>query len=83
MFSRNFVTLILTLSLHNAIVVVGASATEVFTGTATRTGRSVDVTVVDSCPTCGDANDLDLTTGAFTAIDSLDAGQTPITWSFI
>lgn len=46
-------------------------------------GQTVDVTVVEVCPSCQNANSLDLSVGAFNRIGSLSEGIYPITWSYI
>ncbi|KAK7219899.1 hypothetical protein V2G26_007902 [Clonostachys chloroleuca] len=46
-------------------------------------GRSVDVTVVDVCPTCLNSNSLDLSPTAFQAIGDLNDGMVPIVWQFV
>ena len=43
---------------------------------------SVDVRIVDQCPTCA-AGDLDLNTPAFAAIGNLADGIIPVTWKVI
>ncbi|KAI5474628.1 hypothetical protein MNV49_002721 [Pseudohyphozyma bogoriensis] len=50
--------------------------------TRTDTGASVTATVWDSCPTCVNANSLDLSVGAFTAIATEEEGMVPITWQW-
>ncbi|KAM0793360.1 hypothetical protein ACM66B_000815 [Microbotryomycetes sp. NB124-2] len=49
---------------------------------STSTGRCVDATVADSCPSCSSSGDLDLSEAAFNAIASPSDGVTPISWSF-
>ncbi|KAF5331986.1 hypothetical protein D9611_009002 [Ephemerocybe angulata] len=51
--------------------------------TNTNNGRSVTVTVADSCPTCVNANSLDLSQGAFDQIASEADGMIPITWAYL
>ncbi|KAH6954729.1 hypothetical protein DER45DRAFT_570973 [Fusarium avenaceum] len=46
-------------------------------------GQTVDVTVVESCPTCLNANSLDLSEEAFRRIGSLSDGSYFVTWSYI
>ncbi|CAI6096101.1 unnamed protein product [Clonostachys chloroleuca] len=46
-------------------------------------GRSVDVTVVDVCPTCLNSNSLDLSPTAFQDIGDLNDGMVPIVWQFV
>ncbi|KAH7022911.1 RlpA-like double-psi beta-barrel-protein domain-containing protein-containing protein [Ilyonectria destructans] len=46
-------------------------------------GHSVDAIIADTCPTCSNANSLDLSLGAFDALGSEDEGQLPIVWKFI
>ncbi|KAI0807558.1 hypothetical protein C8Q74DRAFT_1213443 [Fomes fomentarius] len=45
--------------------------------TNTNNGKSVEVTVADACPTCGNHNDLDLSEAAFKQIATLDEGYVP------
>lgn len=45
--------------------------------TNTKNGKSVEVTVADACPTCGNHNDLDLSEAAFKQIATIDEGQVP------
>ena len=40
-------------------------------------GKTVTVTIADACPTCPNANSMDLSIGAFQAIASLSDGQIP------
>ncbi|KAL4067959.1 RlpA-like double-psi beta-barrel-protein domain-containing protein-containing protein [Scleroderma yunnanense] len=47
------------------------------------TGQSITVTVADECPTCENANSIDLSVGAFQALDSLSDGTFPIVWQFL
>ncbi|KAI6109478.1 plant expansin [Pisolithus sp. B1] len=47
------------------------------------TGQSVTVTVADECPTCDNANSIDLSVGAFETIADLSTGLVPIVWEFI
>ncbi|KAK4050481.1 hypothetical protein OIO90_005064 [Microbotryomycetes sp. JL221] len=49
---------------------------------STSTGRCVDATVADSCPSCSSSGDLDLSEAAFNAIASPSDGVTSISWSF-
>ncbi|KAL6403261.1 expansin family protein [Ilyonectria robusta] len=51
--------------------------------TNTDNGHSVDAIIADSCPTCANANSLDLSTGAFDALSSRDDTMLPIVWKFI
>lgn len=46
-------------------------------------GHSVDVIIADVCPTCINANSLDLSLGAFDALGSRDEGMIAIVWKFI
>lgn len=46
-------------------------------------GQTVDVTVVETCPTCLNANSLDLSEEAFRRIGSLSDGSYFVTWSYI
>lgn len=49
---------------------------------ASYAGRSVDVTVVDRCPSCA-ADDLDLSPAAFQRLAGLDVGVVYGTWEWI
>lgn len=51
--------------------------------TNTQNGKSVTVTVRDECPTCNNANSIDLSHGAFGMIATYDQGQVPIKWEFV
>ncbi|KAH7245610.1 RlpA-like double-psi beta-barrel-protein domain-containing protein-containing protein [Fusarium tricinctum] len=46
-------------------------------------GRTVDVTVVESCPSCLNGNSLDMSVEAFNRIGSFSDGSYFVTWSFI
>ncbi len=46
-------------------------------------GKSVTVTVADECPTCINANSIDLSQSAFEVIATLGEGQVPIQWDFV
>ncbi|KAG2078250.1 barwin-like endoglucanase [Suillus decipiens] len=46
-------------------------------------GNTITVTVADDCPTCQNANSIDLSVAAFQALDSLSVGDIPIVWSFV
>lgn len=45
-------------------------------------GKSVDVLVVDACPTCENENCIDLSPAAFNTIADPVEGVVPISWSF-
>jgi hypothetical protein len=45
--------------------------------------KSVTVVIADACPTCKNGNSIDLSSGAFKQIATLDEGMVPITWSFV
>ncbi|KAI8852917.1 RlpA-like double-psi beta-barrel-protein domain-containing protein-containing protein [Chytridium lagenaria] len=49
--------------------------------TSLATGRSIRVTVQDSCPGCK-GHDLDLSEGAFRAIDDVGKGRIKVTWTY-
>jgi hypothetical protein len=49
----------------------------------TANGKTVTALVADACPSCENSNSLDLSTGAFDALGSRDAGVLPIIWGFI
>ncbi|KDR71159.1 hypothetical protein GALMADRAFT_75279 [Galerina marginata CBS 339.88] len=46
--------------------------------TNTRNQKSVTVTIADGCPTCANVNSIDLTSGAFQEIATLDEGWCPV-----
>jgi hypothetical protein len=48
-------------------------------------GKTLTVTVADDCPTCDNANSIDLSVGAFKALsdDNLGEGTFPIQWKFL
>jgi rare lipoprotein A (peptidoglycan hydrolase) len=48
----------------------------------TNNGKTVAAQIQDVCPTCNNANSLDLSVGAFNAIASEADGMVPIEWSF-
>jgi len=50
--------------------------------TNTDNGQSVDVTIVDACPTCENSNSIDLSPAAFDTIADPVTGIVPISWSF-
>jgi hypothetical protein len=45
--------------------------------TNTNNGKSVDVTIVDACPTCDNENCIDLTPAAFDTIATAEEGEVP------
>ncbi|KAI6028724.1 plant expansin [Pisolithus orientalis] len=47
------------------------------------TGAMVTVTVADDCPTCANANSIDLSVAAFEAIASLSEGEVAIAWQYV
>jgi len=47
--------------------------------TNTDNGNTVTVTIADDCPTCDNANSIDLSVGAFEALGSLSEGLLPST----
>ncbi|KAI9446345.1 plant expansin [Lactarius indigo] len=51
--------------------------------TNTENGKTVTVTVADDCPTCKNANSIDLSVAAFKAIATLEQGVASIAWSFV
>jgi expansin (peptidoglycan-binding protein) len=51
--------------------------------TNTQNGKSVTVTVADECPTCNNANSIDLSHGAFGMIADYYQGEVPIKWEFV
>jgi rare lipoprotein A (peptidoglycan hydrolase) len=46
-------------------------------------GKTVTVTVADDCPTCENANSIDLSVAAFEALDDLSVGEFPISWFYV
>jgi expansin (peptidoglycan-binding protein) len=51
--------------------------------TNTENGKSVTVIVADECPTCKNANSVDLSTGAYDQIGDESKGVLPIVWEFV
>jgi expansin (peptidoglycan-binding protein) len=51
--------------------------------TNTQNGKTVTVTIADDCPTCENANSIDLSVGAFTQIATEEQGEVPITWKLL
>jgi hypothetical protein len=53
--------------------------------TNTDTGKNIVVVVADKCPTCINADSIDLSTEAFKVLsgDNLSKGTVPIKWNFI
>jgi rare lipoprotein A (peptidoglycan hydrolase) len=53
--------------------------------TNTQTGQSITVVVADECPTCENANSIDLSHTAFGALtdSNFAEGVVPIQWYFI
>jgi rare lipoprotein A (peptidoglycan hydrolase) len=51
--------------------------------TNTDNGKSVTVVVADDCPTCKNANSVDLSTGAFQQIGDESTGVLNIKWKFV
>lgn len=49
--------------------------------TNTDNGKSVTVTVADDCPTCNNANSIDLSVAAFNTIADPSQGEVPISWT--
>ncbi|KAL1747526.1 Non-catalytic module family EXPN protein [Schizophyllum fasciatum] len=50
--------------------------------TNTETGQEVDVTVADTCPTCLQSSDIDLSEAAFNAIGKPEHGVESIKWHY-
>lgn len=50
--------------------------------TNTATGATAQAVVADACPGCATYHSLDLSTGLFQALGSLDQGILPISWHF-
>ncbi|KAF9246308.1 plant expansin [Melanogaster broomeanus] len=46
-------------------------------------GKQVTVTVADDCPTCSNANSIDLSVAAFEAISDLSVGEVSISWAYV
>lgn len=51
--------------------------------TNTQNKKTVTVTIEDACPTCNNANSIDLSVGAFEQLADLNTGEVPITWEFV
>ncbi|KAJ3477418.1 hypothetical protein NLI96_g10479 [Meripilus lineatus] len=51
--------------------------------TNTKNGKSVTVTIKDDCPTCENANSIDLSVAAFNRIATEEEGMVPIKWQFL
>jgi rare lipoprotein A (peptidoglycan hydrolase) len=51
--------------------------------TNTANGKSVTVLVADECPTCNNAESIDLSTGAFNQIGDESTGLLSIEWKFV
>jgi rare lipoprotein A (peptidoglycan hydrolase) len=51
--------------------------------TNTQNGKSVTVIVADDCPTCDNANSIDLSLGAFQHLADLSVGQVDSAFSVI
>jgi len=51
--------------------------------TNTANGKSVTVLVADECPTCNNAESIDLSTGAFNQIGDASTGLLSIEWKFV
>lgn len=49
--------------------------------TNTANGKTVTVTVADDCPTCSNANSIDLSVAAFNALGDESQGVLPISWT--
>ncbi|TFK18267.1 hypothetical protein FA15DRAFT_267859 [Coprinopsis marcescibilis] len=49
----------------------------------TANGRTAQGVVLDSCPTCTDPNNIDLTPGFFQAFANLQAGVIQGSWQFV
>ncbi|KAF8447726.1 hypothetical protein L210DRAFT_3527039 [Boletus edulis BED1] len=47
-------------------------------------GWTATVTIADDCPTCQNSNSIDLSVGAFQALQpDLSVGEFPISWSYL
>ncbi|THH26468.1 hypothetical protein EUX98_g7725 [Antrodiella citrinella] len=51
--------------------------------TNTNNGKTVVAVVADDCPTCTNANSIDMSVGAFTQIATEEEGEVPISWVFL
>lgn len=49
--------------------------------TNTKNNKSIKAIVADACPTCDNANSVDMSKAAFSAIADLSTGLIPITWT--
>jgi hypothetical protein len=45
-------------------------------------GKKVSATVADECPTCDNANSVDMSLACFEALADLNVGLLDITWQF-
>ena len=46
-------------------------------------GKTVTVTIADACPTCDNADSIDLSVGAFTQIATEEEGEVPSTYPIL
>jgi len=46
-------------------------------------GKSVTATVADECPTCTNANSIDMSVAAFEALADKSVGQISIKWEYV
>jgi hypothetical protein len=61
----------------------GANCGKTVAITNDKTGQTVNVLVADECPTCEDAQSIDLSEGAFKALGgTVEEGEFPISWKF-
>ncbi|GAA5871812.1 hypothetical protein JCM3774_000306 [Rhodotorula dairenensis] len=70
-------------ALPSATYAGGSHCGQQVTITRTSTGKTIQATVADSCPTCVNNACLDLSVAAFTAIATEAEGMVDITWQFI
>ncbi|KAF8514345.1 Non-catalytic module family EXPN protein [Hysterangium stoloniferum] len=51
--------------------------------TDTYTGKSVTGVIADECPTCGNRNNIDLSSGLFTQFTAESVGEFSVVWKFV
>ncbi|KAJ2969362.1 hypothetical protein NQ176_g8703 [Zarea fungicola] len=70
-------------ALHPAMYKNGQNCGKKIIVTGVKSKKTITVTVVDECPTCGKSTDLDFTEGAFKNFATLNDGTAQIQWNFI
>ncbi|KIM58869.1 hypothetical protein SCLCIDRAFT_1218218 [Scleroderma citrinum Foug A] len=70
-------------ALDSAIYAGGSHCGQQVQITNLNNGQTVTVTVADECPTCDNAESIDLSVAAFQALDDLSVGTFPIAWAFV